>query len=229
MSRKRLESIGRERLRKIVEQTNLTVTALAERCNVTRSGFNVWLLKGKLPIEQLEKLLVIAAFKDAEIDDKPEAIHLGDKDFVPDFIVTPKGADHPLIVEVKPNGINLLQIDVLKDVGVNAVVFLEGDEVRTLMFERKPPAGADKRERDQTTQVPPEIAALQGAVGSAKYSYLLRPTSGQMVHLELPINLTEREADRLALYLKSLVASEQPSPQSNLKKIKRANRRDRRS
>lgn len=229
MSRKRLEMVGRERLRKIVEQTNLTVTALAQRCNVTRSGFNVWLLNGKLPIEQLEKILVIAAFNDAEIDDKPQPIHLGDKDFIPDFIVTPSGASRPLTVEVKPNGINLLQVDMLKNVGVDAVVFLEGDQVNKVMLEKKSASTDENRQAPAKAigsdlSKKSELATLQGAVANAKYSYLLRPTSGQMVNLELPVDLSDREAERLALYIKSLVATETPHSQKVISKSKRSGR-----
>jgi hypothetical protein len=220
MSRKHLETIGRERLRKIVDQTNLTVTALAQRCKITRSGFNVWLLNGKLPTEQLEKILVIAAFNEAEIDDKPEPILLGDKSFIPDFIVTPKDSSHSLKVEVKLSGINTAQEESLRKVGVDVVVFLEGDVVRKIPLDTVSITNASVIEPSRKL----EVTKAPDSAFSARHSFLLRPSSGQMVNIEVPVDLTVHEATRLALYIQSLVSDTKSHIQKNKNTSKRLKR-----
>jgi hypothetical protein len=213
-----LEPIGKERLRKIVDQTNLTVTALAKMCNVTRSGFNVWLRKGMLPIEQLEKILVIAAFPGADISDDPAPFYYGDKKVVPDFLVKPKDSKASLTVEVKLDEVDQLQIDAMKRVGIGAVVFLKEDIVTTLILT----SIEQSARQEEQVALNSHKDGLQGE--NFRFDYLLRPHLQHAVHFELPLDLTEREAERIALYIKSLVNKVTPTHEAGKEKTKRSNR-----
>ncbi len=227
MSRIHLETIGKEKLRKLVDQTGLTVTALAERCGITRSGFNVWLLNGKLPIKQLEKILVIAAFKNAEISDKPEPIQLGDKTFIPDFVIKPEGESNFLTVEVKLNGVTSDQLNMLQKVGVDAVVSVEGESVKVSFLSGSAinNIAANLAETRFANPLSSSVSTVMTAIGNTHYSYLLRPSTNGTITMELPMDLTAREAERLSLYIKSLVSSDGPSPKQQIKKSKSKARR----
>lgn len=231
MSRKSLENIGKEVLRNVVSQTGHTVTNLANLCGVTRSGFNAWLSNGKLPMEQLEKIMVYAAFNGAEIVDNPKPISFGDKTFIPDFSVKPKNLDHFITVEVKKRKPDLFEIQHLQAVKVDAIVYLERDQVKVEFFDGnlalKELEHQFETEHGEGTFSNPEpsnapLTVAPSGTPYARHSYLLRPNSGETISISLPTDLTSKEAERLCLYIKSHVVTDEGSS------IKKRNKTERR-
>ncbi len=220
MSRKQLENIGIEVMRRIVDQSGHTVTDLAKYCNITRSGFNVWLASGKVPLKQFERVMVMAAFKDAEVTENTKPTFSDSKAFIPDFNVKLKGSPVTLLVDAKLSKPDMFTRKYLQAAKVDAVVYLENGKAKYELFdgnlamkELRHMFEATNGEGTFDDPMPSNIPVVVKPDGEyARHSYLLRPSTGHTVQIELPIDLTAKEAERLSLYIRSFVIEMENKP-----------------
>lgn len=229
MSRKQLENIGIDVLKSIVDQSGYTVTDLAKLCNITRSGFNVWLSSGKVPLKQFERLMVLAAFKDAEVTENTKPTFSDAKAFIPDFKVKLKNSPVSLLVDAKLTKPDVFTRKYLQAAKVDAVVYLENGQAKYELFdgnlamkELKHMFEATNGEGTFEDPMPSNIPIVVKPNGEyVRHSYLLRPSTGHTVQIELPVDLTAKEADRLSLYIRSLVTEMEYKPKAKKERKKK--------